>query len=161
MISQCQHFLKRPLHHAHLNFFHFQVIGTLIGKGGCHINEIRREYFLHENLSWITTLTLPWCLSSCFVEPIIMCLLSHFYRRFSGANVQIEEAKGNGRTCTVSVSGSPEAVSAANFLINARYLALCSNVRFSRHKYWLFLFLVIRQLNLTIGKNALLTHLTA
>lgn len=60
------------------------VIGTLIGKGGCHINEIRR---------------------------------------FSGANVQIEEAKGNGRTCTVSVSGSPEAVSAANFLINARIQA--------------------------------------
>eukprot|EP00794_Sanderia_malayensis_P003577 gene3577-4081_t len=61
-----------------------QVIGSLIGKGGCHINEIRR---------------------------------------FSGANVQIEEAKGNGRRCVVVLSGTPEAVSAANFLINARIQA--------------------------------------
>ena len=57
-----------------------------------------------------------------FPEKVFTRFLPHIYRRFSGANVQIEEAKGSGRTCTVSVSGSPEAVSAANFLINARYL---------------------------------------
>ncbi|XP_065053468.1 poly(rC)-binding protein 4-like isoform X2 [Rhopilema esculentum] len=58
------------------------VIGSVIGKGGCHINEVRR---------------------------------------FSGANIHIEEAKG--RRSTVTLSGAPEAVSCANFLINARIQA--------------------------------------
>ena len=60
------------------------VIGALIGKGGCHINEIRQ---------------------------------------FSGATVRIEEAKGNSRRSTIALSGTPEAVSCATFLINARISA--------------------------------------
>lgn len=60
------------------------VIGSLIGKGGCHINEIRQ---------------------------------------FSGATVQIEENKKDTRMCDVVIAGTPEAVSCATFLINARISA--------------------------------------
>lgn len=62
-------------------FFQFQVIGSLIGKGGCHINEIRQ---------------------------------------FSGATVQVEESKKDSRMSDVIIAGTPEAVSCATFLINAR-----------------------------------------
>jgi len=60
------------------------VIGSLIGKGGCHINEIRQ---------------------------------------FSGATVQIEENKKDSRMSDVIIAGTPEAVSCATFLINARISA--------------------------------------
>lgn len=60
------------------------VIGSLIGKGGCHINEIRQ---------------------------------------FSGATVQIEENKKDTRMSDVVIVGTPEAVSCATFLINARISA--------------------------------------
>lgn len=60
------------------------VIGSLIGKSGCHINEIRQ---------------------------------------FSGAIVQIEESKKDSRMSDVIISGTPEAVSCATFLINARISA--------------------------------------
>lgn len=60
------------------------VIGSLIGKGGCHINEIRQ---------------------------------------FSGATVQIEENKKDSRMSDVVIAGTPEAVSCATFLINARISA--------------------------------------
>jgi len=60
------------------------VIGSLIGKGGCHINEIRQ---------------------------------------FSGATVQIEENKKDSRMSDVVMAGTPEAVSCATFLINARISA--------------------------------------
>merc|ERR1719228_1438312 len=60
------------------------VIGSLIGKGGCHINEIRQ---------------------------------------FSGATVQVEENKKDSRMCDVIIAGTPEAVSCATFLINARISA--------------------------------------
>merc|ERR1719204_2107957 len=60
------------------------IIGSLIGKGGCHINEIRQ---------------------------------------FSGATVQIEESKKDSRMSDVIISGTPEAVSCATFLINARISA--------------------------------------
>lgn len=60
------------------------VIGSLIGKGGCHINEIRQ---------------------------------------FSGATVQVEEAKNTSRRSVITIGGSPEAVSCATFLINARISA--------------------------------------
>lgn len=60
------------------------VIGSLIGKGGCHINEIRQ---------------------------------------FSGATVQIEENKKDNRMSDVVIAGTPEAVSCATFLINARISA--------------------------------------
>jgi len=60
------------------------VIGSLIGKGGCHINEIRQ---------------------------------------FSGATVQVEESKKDSRMSDVIIVGTPEAVSCATFLINARISA--------------------------------------
>ncbi|XP_057293005.1 poly(rC)-binding protein 1-like [Hydractinia symbiolongicarpus] len=60
------------------------VIGSLIGKGGCHINEIRQ---------------------------------------FSGATVQVEESKKDNRMSDVIIAGTPEAVSCATFLINARISA--------------------------------------
>lgn len=60
------------------------VIGSLIGKGGCHINEIRQ---------------------------------------FSGATVQIEESKKDNRMSDVIIAGTPDAVSCATFLINARISA--------------------------------------
>jgi len=60
------------------------VIGSLIGKGGCHINEIRQ---------------------------------------FSGATVQVEESKKDNRMSDVVIVGTPEAVSCATFLINARISA--------------------------------------
>lgn len=60
------------------------VIGSLIGKGGCHINEIRQ---------------------------------------FSGATVQVEENKKDNRMSDVVIVGTPEAVSCATFLINARISA--------------------------------------
>lgn len=60
------------------------VIGSLIGKRGCHINEIRQ---------------------------------------FSGATVQIEESKKDSRMSDVIIAGTPEAVSCATFLINARISA--------------------------------------
>lgn len=60
------------------------IIGTLIGKGGCHINEIRQ---------------------------------------FSGASVHVEENKRNNRMSDVIIAGTPEAVSCATFLINARISA--------------------------------------
>jgi len=60
------------------------VIGSLIGKGGCHINEIRQ---------------------------------------FSGATVQVEESKKDSRMSDVIIAGTPEAVSCATFLINARISA--------------------------------------
>jgi len=60
------------------------VIGSLIGKGGCHINEIRQ---------------------------------------FSGATVHVEENKRNNRMSDVVIAGTPEAVSCATFLINARISA--------------------------------------
>jgi len=60
------------------------VIGSLIGKGGCHINEIRQ---------------------------------------FSGATVQVEENKKDSRMSDVVIAGTPDAVSCATFLINARISA--------------------------------------
>lgn len=60
------------------------IIGSLIGKGGCHINEIRQ---------------------------------------FSGATVQVEESKKDSRMSDVIIGGTPEAVSCATFLINARISA--------------------------------------
>jgi len=60
------------------------VIGSLIGKAGCHINEIRQ---------------------------------------FSGATVQIEENERDEKMSDVIISGTPEAVSCATFLINARISA--------------------------------------
>nr|XP_047135878.1 poly(rC)-binding protein 4 isoform X1 [Hydra vulgaris] len=60
------------------------VIGSLIGKGGCHINEIRQ---------------------------------------FSGATVHVEESKKDNRMSDVIIAGTPEAVSCATFLINARISA--------------------------------------
>lgn len=60
------------------------VIGSLIGKQGCHINEIRQ---------------------------------------FSGATVQVEENERDDRMSDVIVTGTPEAVSCATFLINARISA--------------------------------------
>lgn len=60
------------------------VIGSLIGKAGCHINEIRQ---------------------------------------FSGATVQVEESKKDSRMSDVIIGGTPEAVSCATFLINARISA--------------------------------------
>ena len=65
------------------------------------------------------------CVSSKIFDVNFMyCIHIFLSRRFSGANVQIEEAKGNGRRCNVSLSGTPEAVSAANFLINARWVTV-------------------------------------
>ena len=60
------------------------VIESLIGKGGCHINEIRQ---------------------------------------FSGATVTLSENEKDERMSDVIIAGTPEAVSCAVFLINARISA--------------------------------------
>ncbi|CAH1241306.1 PCBP3 [Branchiostoma lanceolatum] len=61
-----------------------KVIGSLIGEGSCHINEIRQ---------------------------------------FSGATIEIAEKEGDSRRSEVTISGKPDAVSSATFLINARIQA--------------------------------------
>lgn len=71
------------------------IIGSLIGKSGCHINEIRQ---------------------------------------FSGAVVQVEESKKDSRMSDVLISGTPEAVSCATFLINARISAGRQAMRNRRYR---------------------------
>lgn len=60
------------------------IIGSVIGKGGEHLNEIRK---------------------------------------FSGAEISISESEPDDRMAIITISGTPGAVSSANFLINARISA--------------------------------------
>lgn len=92
------------------------------------------------------------CKFHCIEAFFIFVLIVIIYRRFSGANVQIEEAKGNGRRCVVSLSGAPEAVSAASFLINARYGYVCSTFKLCAFKGGRFLAFIDVQLLCHFGK---------
>ena len=55
-----------------------------------------------------------------FAFTLYIQYFSHLTRQFSGATVQIEENKKDSRMSDVVIAGTPEAVSCATFLINAR-----------------------------------------
>ncbi len=78
------------------------LIGCIIGRGGQKISEIR--------LKWFSFFLVVWLISSVNI----------FSRQASGANIKIADLDEGSQDRHVTISGTPEQIQLAEFLIHSR-----------------------------------------
>lgn len=92
-----------------------ELIGCIIGRGGAKVNEIRFVLFL-ELLHFQLSLS---SIFGCSIEmiPTRMYILC---RQLSGAQIKISKCEEGSNDRNVLISGPPDMVAGATFLINTR-----------------------------------------
>ena len=105
-------------------YFSLQLIGCVIGRKGSKIHEIRLGSHLlllinFYSLSFHLLVLLHDLFSFYLVHFVISSSL--FLRVNSGAQIKIAGNEGDGLDRLVTITGTPEAVGMAQYLINSRY----------------------------------------